>query len=173
MIATCPVSPTTTALALVKTPLSVVSPVVLPVVTSASLLTSASATPMETSHLVIGPPSGVTNLEEEFIMELVDSFYSLKQCLSIVLKGVRTSFESLKTIHNRAIKNIKDIGRAGQVRPLEQLVENFEDVSEWCRLSQSDLAPLVEEELDCLSVQMQQTYAEATRRKQRSRSLIS
>ena len=80
----------------------------------------------------------------------------------MVLKGVRTSFESLKTIHNRAIKNIKDIGEAGQVGPLEQLVENFEDVTEWCRLSQSELAPLVEEELNRLSVQTQQTYAEAT-----------
>jgi len=45
-----------------------VSPVALSVVTSASPLTSASATPMETTHLVIGPPSGVINLEEEFIM---------------------------------------------------------------------------------------------------------
>jgi len=77
----------------------------------------------------------------------------------MVLKGMRTSFESLKTIHNQAIKNI---GGAGQVGPLEQLVENFEDVTEWCRLSQSDLAPLVEEELNRLSVQTQQTYAEAT-----------
>jgi len=81
----------------------------------------------------------------------------------MVLKGMRASFESLKTIHNRAIKNIKDIGGTGQVGPLEQLVENFEeDVTEWYCLSQSDLAPLVEEELNCLSVQMQQTYEEAT-----------
>jgi len=78
MIATCPVSPATTAIALVKVPLSMVSPIALPMVTSASPLTSASATPMETTHLVISPPSGVINLEEEFIMGLVDTFYSLK-----------------------------------------------------------------------------------------------
>jgi len=36
------------------------------------------------------------------------------------------------------------------------------DVGKWRRLSQSDLASLIEEELDRLSVQMHQTYVEAT-----------
>ena len=43
-----------------------------------------------------------------------------------MLKGVRTSFESLKAIITRAIENIKDVGGVGQIGPLERLVESFE-----------------------------------------------
>jgi len=41
-------------------------------------------------------------------------------------------------------------------------VESFEkDIGECCHLSQADLALLIEEELDCPSMQMQQFHEEA------------
>ena len=44
------------------------------------------------------------------------------------------------------------------------MVEDLKkDISEWRRLGQSDLAPLIKKELDRLFEQMKQTYAEMQR----------
>jgi len=105
----------------------------------------------------------IADLKKEFIAELVDDFHnSLGRCLSLVLKGVRTPFTSLKLIPP-AIENIRNVGRAVHVESLERVVEDFKkDIGEWRHLSQYDLAPLIKEELDRLCAQMQQTYIEET-----------
>ena len=42
---------------------------------------------------------GVIEAENEFVAELVDSFYkSLKQSIALVLKGSTTSFSTLKAV---------------------------------------------------------------------------
>ena len=65
-------------------------------------------------------------------------------------------FESLKSMLIYVIESIKAVGEPQRVKSLVQLVENFEkDIGEWRRQSQADLAPLIEEELASLSVQMQ------------------
>ena len=54
---------------------------------------------METSSLANASLPGGGDLEEEFIAELIDNFYnSLRRWLSLVLKGARTLFGTLKSI---------------------------------------------------------------------------
>ena len=100
---------------------------------SAPLVATISTTPASTtitltemSSLVASPPSG-GDLEEEFIAELIDSFYnSLRWCLYLVFKGVKTPFKSLKSMLVYAIESIKAVGGPQRVKSVEQLVENFE-----------------------------------------------
>ena len=50
---------------------------------------------------------GVVEVENEFVAELVDSFYkSLKQSIALVLKGSTTSFSALKVVLSRSIDSI-------------------------------------------------------------------
>jgi len=58
-------------------------------------LVSTMITPVETLSLVTASPLGIVDLEEELIMELIDNFYnSLRRCLLLVLKGMKTPFRS-------------------------------------------------------------------------------
>ena len=97
--------------------------------------------------LVEALPSGATHLpgvvkaENEFVAELVDSFYKgLKRSIALVLKGSTTSFFALKVVLSRSIDSIRDFGGDDQAATLELLVDRLErDVDEWRRLSHSDL----------------------------------
>ena len=84
---------------------------------------------------------GVVEAENEFVVELVDSFYKgLKRSITLVLKGSTISFSSLKVVLSRSIDSIRDFGRDDQAATLELLVDRLErDVDEWRRLSHSDL----------------------------------
>ena len=78
---------------------------------------------METSFLAVDSPPSGGDLEEEFIAKLIDNFYnSLRQCLSLVLKCVKTLFESLKLILLHVIESIKAVSGPKLVESLEQLV---------------------------------------------------
>jgi len=67
-------------------------------------------TPMEIpSSAVASSPSG-GNLEEEFIAELIDNFYNSLGWCSLVLKGLKTPFESLKSKLIYTIESIKAVG---------------------------------------------------------------
>ena len=115
--------------------------------------------PMETTPLGITRSPRVIEVEKEFLAKLVDSFFkSLSRCL----KGSTTPFESLKVVLSRAIENIRDLRGADQATSLKLMVEELEkDMGEWRHLNDSDLTPLVEEEVKRLSEQMQKTYVEA------------
>jgi len=95
-------------------------------------------------------------------MELIDIFYSSLRRSLVGAQGMRTSFESLKATITRAIENIKDIGGSGKLDLWRDWSRALKRTGKWHCLSQSNHAPLVKEELDRLSTQMQQTHVEAT-----------
>jgi len=50
-------------------------------------------------------------MEKEFVVEMIDTFYkSLKQCISLVLKGSISPFEFLKVVLTQKIETIRDFG---------------------------------------------------------------
>jgi len=72
---------------------------------------------------------------------------------------VKTPFESMKSMLVHAIESLKAVDEPERVESLEQSVKKFEkDIGEWRRLSQSDLTPLIEEELARLSAKMQRLH---------------
>jgi len=107
--------------------------------------------------------SGVAEPENEFVSDIVDSFYKgLKRSIDLVLKGSTMSFSTLKVVLSCSIKSIQDFGGNNQAAALELLVDQFErDVEEWCRLSRSDLESLVDEQLAHLVAQMNEAHLAA------------
>ena len=96
------------SLAVTATNTAYPAPTTIIIVEASSLAVGSIAPPMT----VVSPPD-VADLEEEFIMELIDSFYnSLRWCLLLVLKDMKTLFESLKVILTYSIKSIKYVGGA-------------------------------------------------------------
>ena len=75
---------------------------------------------------------GVVEAENEFVVDLVDSFYKgLKCSIALVLKGSTTSFSALKVVLSRSIDSIRDFGGDDQAATLELLVDRLErDVDE-------------------------------------------
>ena len=74
-----------------------------------------SIKPVESSGVARLP--GVIESENEFVVELVDSFYKgLKRSINLILKGSTTSFSALKVVLSRSIESIRDFG--GETRPL-------------------------------------------------------
>ena len=80
-------------------------------------ITLASAPAIPSAVMSVKPvealPSGATRLpgvveaENEFVAELVDSFYKgLKRSIALVLKGLTTSFSALKVVLSRSIDSI-------------------------------------------------------------------
>ena len=62
---------------------------------------------------------------------------------------------------SQAKENIRDLGGVDQDVSLGLMMEDLEkDAGEWHCLNDSDLTLLVEEELNCLSNQMQKAYVE-------------
>ena len=67
--------------------------------------------PVETLSSGAARLPGVIKAENEFVAELVDSFYkSLKRSIALVLKGSITSFSALKVVLSRSIDSIRDFG---------------------------------------------------------------
>jgi len=102
---------------------------------------------MEISSFIVTPTLVENDFEKEFITELVESFYkSLRWCLSLILKNLKTPFKSLKPILSQYIESKKDVRGATEAAFLEQMVSYLErDVDEWCHLNREDLTPLIEE----------------------------
>ena len=75
---------------------------------------------------------GVVEAENEFMAELVDSFYKGLKCfIALVLKGSTTSFSALKVVLSRSINSIRDFGGDDQATTLELMVDKLErDVDE-------------------------------------------
>ena len=98
-----------------------------------------SIKPVESSEAARLP--GVIEAENEFLAELVDSFYkNLRRSIALILKGSTTSFSALKVVFSRNIENIRDFGGDDQAAALELLVDQLErDVDKWRHLSHSDL----------------------------------
>jgi len=86
---------------------------------------------------------GVIEAENEFVTEMVDSFYKrLKQFIAMILKGSTTLFAAQKVVLSHNIESIQDFGGDNQATALELLVEKFEkDVDEWRYLSSSTWIP--------------------------------
>jgi len=103
---------------------------------------------------------GVAETENEFVAELVDSFYKgLKRSIVLVFKGSTTSFSTLKVVISRSIDSIQDFGGDNQAATLELLVDRLErDVDEWRRLSYSNLESSVNEHLAHLTDQMHKAH---------------
>ena len=103
---TSPTSVVASVLVSMKTPLR--SPMISHVAAaSASTIPSTvvSIKPVESSEAVRLP--GVVEAENEFVAELVDSFYKgLKRSIALILKGSTTSFYALKVVLSRSIESI-------------------------------------------------------------------
>ena len=132
---------------------------------SASIISSivTPVKPMETLSSGVARLSGVIEAENEFMAELVDSFYkSLKRSIALVLKGSTTSFSALKVVLSRGIDSIWDFGGDDQAATLELLVDRLgRDVDDWRRLSHSDLESSVNEQLVHLVAQMHEAHLAA------------
>ena len=82
----------------------------LPASASAIPSTIMSIKPVETLSSGAARLPGVIEAENEFVAELVDSFYkSLKRSIALILKGSTTSFSALKVILSRSIESIRDL----------------------------------------------------------------
>jgi len=107
-IVTSPTSVVAGVLVSMRTPLrSPTTPHV--VVASASIISSivTLVKPVETLSSGAARLPGVIEAENEFVAELVDSFYkSLKRSIALVLKGSTTSFSALKVVLSRSIESI-------------------------------------------------------------------
>ena len=69
--------------------------------------TVVSIKPVETVSSGAARLPGVIKAENEFVTELVDSFYkSLKRSIALILKGSTTSFSALKVVLSRSIESI-------------------------------------------------------------------
>ena len=93
------------------------------------------------------PLSGVAEVENDFIGDIVDCFYKgLERSIELVLKGSTMSFSTLKVVLSRNIESIRDLEGYHQAAALELLVDQFErDVEEWRCLSCSDLESSIDE----------------------------
>ena len=116
--------------------------------------TVVSIKPVESSGAARLPE--VTEAENEFVAELVDSFYkSLKRSIILILKGSTTPFSALKVVFSRNVESIRDFEGDDQATALELLIDQLErDVEEWRRLSHSDLESSIDEQLAHLIAQM-------------------
>jgi len=83
------------------------------------LLTVAPVTPsmivtielLETSSSKLIRSPRVIEVENEFVAEIIDTFYkSLKRCISLVSKGSTSPFEFLEVVLTRNIEIIRDFG---------------------------------------------------------------
>ena len=102
----------------------------------------------------------VTLGQQEFVAEMVDSFYkSLKWSVALVLKGSTTSFFALKVLLSRNTESLRDFRGDDQATALELLVERLKkDVDEWRHLSSLGLDSSVDEELERLIAQMHEAH---------------
>ena len=81
--------------------------------------------PVETLSSVAARLPEVIEAENEFVAELVDSFYKiLKRSIALVLKGSTTSFSVLMVVLSRSIDSIRDFRGDDQAATLELLVDN-------------------------------------------------
>ena len=117
--------------------------------------------PMETSPSAIISSPIEDDFEKELIAELVDNFYkSSRRCLSLILKNLKTPFESLKLILSQAIERIVTLEEPP--RSLSWSRWLVRDVDKRHRLNQVDLTLLIEEELNRLTEKVQKTYLETS-----------
>jgi len=101
----------------------------------------------------------VPSFEEEFIMGLIDVFYTHpEKSLSLVLRGSTISFNTLTYMLDHTIENILEVGWLEQICPLEQLAQNFKsDATELRRICEANFNPLIEEKLARISEAVEQT----------------
>ena len=134
-----------------------------PVSASAIFSTIMIVKPMEALSSGTTRSPGVIEVDKEFVVEMVDSFYkSLKRSVALVLKDLTTSFSALKVVLSRNIESIRDFGGDDQAAALELLVERLEkDVDEWRHLSGSYLDSSANEELERLIAQMREAHLAA------------
>ena len=82
--------------------------------------TVVSIKPVESVSSGAAHQPGVIEAENEFVAELVDSFYKgLKRSIALILKGSTTSFSALKVVLSRSIESIRDFGGDDQAAALD------------------------------------------------------
>jgi len=79
----------------------------IPHIATASASTIPSVKPVEALSSEAARSPGVVEAENEFVAELVDSFYKgLKRCVALVLEDSTISFSALKVVLSRSIDSI-------------------------------------------------------------------
>ena len=124
-VVTSPSSAVASVLISMKTPPK--SPTACPTAVSVPVDPSAVASTglMDFSE-VAGLPE-VAEVENDFIGDIVDSFYKgLGRSIDLVLKGSTISFSTLKVVLFRNIESIRDLEGYHQAAALELLVDQFE-----------------------------------------------
>jgi chromosome segregation ATPase len=116
---------------------------------------------VQTSIAEIPPTSEVesdfSDLEEELVQSYIKNFHdNIRTSLSLIMKGPRTPFNSLKMTLTRSVDNIRDIGGSERAAPFDQIVLDFErDVQSWKEAAQADLSPLITAEIERLEAERQ------------------
>jgi chromosome segregation ATPase len=98
------------------------------------------------------------DLEEGLVQSFIQNFYnSFQQCVSLMLKGSRIPFSSLKVALTRSVDNIRDVGGNERAEVFEQMISDFEtDVKALQELTQASPSSLIEEEINRLMSKMQE-----------------
>jgi exonuclease VII small subunit len=101
--------------------------------------------------------SDFSDLEEELVQSYIRNFHdNIRTSLSLIMKGLRTPFSSLKMTLTRSVDNIRDIGGNDRAAPFDQMILDFErDVQSWKEAVQADLSPLITIEIERLEMERQ------------------
>ena len=101
--------------------------------------------------------SDFSDLEEELVQSYIRNFHdNIRTSLSLIMKGLRTPFSSLKMTLTRSVDNIRDIGGSDRAAPFDQMILDFErDVQLWKEAVQTDLSPLITIEIERLEIERQ------------------
>ena len=139
------------------------SPPACPAAVSASAAFSAAVSTGLVGYSEVASPPKIDEAENDFIGNLVDSFYnSLEHTIGLVLKGSPVPFSKLKMVLSRGIECIRDFEGYHQAAALELLVDDLEkDVEEWRHLHRSDAASLADERLTHLVAQRREAQLAA------------
>ena len=99
--------------------------------------------------------SDFSDLEEELVQSYIKKFHdNIRTSLSLIMKGLRTPFNSLKMTLTRSVDNIRDIRGSERAAPFDQIVLDFErDVQSWKEAAQADLSPLITAEIERLEAE--------------------
>ena len=116
-------------------------------------------TPMEGIQTSVGAAletpevdSDFPDLEEELVQSYIRNFYdNICTSLSLIMKGLKTPFNSLKMTLTRSVDNIRDIGGPERAAPFDQIILDFEkDINSWREATQVDVSSLITAELERL-----------------------
>jgi hypothetical protein len=105
-----------------------------------------------------GIDSDLFDLEEDLLQGFIRNFHdNIQRCVSLMTKGWKTPFSSMKIILTRSVDNIRDIGGDERAAPFDQIISDFErDVNLWKENPQVDISSFIAAEMEHLELKRQE-----------------